>query len=126
MEGEQLQACVFVATAKSLPSRTWLASLFGSPKLSDADRLAILAGRAPKGALDPGPSSALASRWGARRCCARFAAFWQMKDRGRSSRELGLVDRYITEKPWAYGAMRIFNGLNAARKECGLPPIGKQ
>jgi assimilatory nitrate reductase catalytic subunit len=29
--------------------------LFGSPKLGDADRLAILAGRAPKGALESGP-----------------------------------------------------------------------
>jgi len=55
VDGERLQACVFVATAKSLPSRTWLATLFGSPKLSDVDRLAILAGRAPKGALEAGP-----------------------------------------------------------------------
>jgi hypothetical protein len=53
-------------------------------------------------------------------------AFWQMKDRARSSDELERVGRYITEKPWAYGAMRIFNGLNAARKECGLAPIGKR
>ena len=52
---EALQACVFVATAKSLPSRHWLATLFGSHKLSDTDRLALLAGRAPKGALETGP-----------------------------------------------------------------------
>ena len=55
VEGEALQACVFVATAKWLPSRNWLATLFGSQTLSDADRLAILAGRAPKGALESGP-----------------------------------------------------------------------
>jgi assimilatory nitrate reductase catalytic subunit len=55
VEGEVLQACVFVATAKWLPSRNWLATLFGSQTLSDADRLAILAGRAPKGALESGP-----------------------------------------------------------------------
>ncbi|HET7608447.1 MAG TPA: molybdopterin dinucleotide binding domain-containing protein, partial [Gammaproteobacteria bacterium] len=55
VDGERLQACVFVATAKSLPSRHWLATLFGAPKISDADRLAILAGRAPKGALEAGP-----------------------------------------------------------------------
>ncbi|HXS80830.1 MAG TPA: molybdopterin-dependent oxidoreductase [Gammaproteobacteria bacterium] len=54
IDGERLQACVFVATAKSLPSRNWLATLFASPKLSDADRLAILAGRAPKGSLEAG------------------------------------------------------------------------
>ena len=51
----RLQACVFVATTKSLPSRNWLATLFGPQALSDADRLAILAGRAPKGALESGP-----------------------------------------------------------------------
>jgi assimilatory nitrate reductase catalytic subunit len=55
VEGDALQACVFVATAKWLPSRNWLATLFGSQKISDADRLAILAGRAPKGALETGP-----------------------------------------------------------------------
>ncbi len=54
VEGEALQACLFVATAKTLPSRTWLASLFKS-KLDDADRMAILAGRAPRGALESGP-----------------------------------------------------------------------
>jgi assimilatory nitrate reductase catalytic subunit len=52
---DRLNACLFVAAAKSLPSRTWLATLFGSPKLRDADRLAILAGRAPTGALESGP-----------------------------------------------------------------------
>jgi assimilatory nitrate reductase catalytic subunit len=51
---DRLQACVFVATAKSLPSRTWLATLFAGDALADADRLAILAGRAPKGALESG------------------------------------------------------------------------
>jgi assimilatory nitrate reductase catalytic subunit len=54
VEGDVLQACVFVATAKTLPSRSWLATLFGSRTLTDADRLAILAGRAPKGALESG------------------------------------------------------------------------
>jgi len=53
--GDRLQACVFVATAKSLPSRTWLATLFANDELGDADRLAILAGRMPKGSLETGP-----------------------------------------------------------------------
>jgi assimilatory nitrate reductase catalytic subunit len=53
--GERLQACLFVATGKALPSRTWLATLFAPDKLADADRLAILAGRAPKGGLETGP-----------------------------------------------------------------------
>jgi assimilatory nitrate reductase catalytic subunit len=55
VERRRLEACVFVATAKWLPSRNWLATLFGAQMLSDADRLAILAGRAPKGSLDAGP-----------------------------------------------------------------------
>jgi assimilatory nitrate reductase catalytic subunit len=55
VENERLEACVFVAAAKSLPSRNWLATLFGAEKLSDADRVAILAGRAPNGALEAGP-----------------------------------------------------------------------
>ncbi len=52
---DRLRACLFVATTKWLPSRTWLATLFGSKPLSDSDRLAILAGRAPKGTPEAGP-----------------------------------------------------------------------
>jgi assimilatory nitrate reductase catalytic subunit len=55
VENETLQSCVFVATTRLLPSRNWLATLFGAQKVSDADRLAILAGRAPKGTLEAGP-----------------------------------------------------------------------
>ncbi len=52
---DRLQACVFVATSKALPSRTWLATLFGAERLADVDRLAILSGRAAKGCLESGP-----------------------------------------------------------------------
>jgi assimilatory nitrate reductase catalytic subunit len=55
VEGERLQACLFVATSKALPSRTWLATLFAPDRRADADRLAILAGRAPKGGVETGP-----------------------------------------------------------------------
>jgi assimilatory nitrate reductase catalytic subunit len=51
---ERLQSCLFVATAKSLPSRTWLATLFAG-SLGATDRLAILAGRAPQGGVETGP-----------------------------------------------------------------------
>jgi bacterioferritin-associated ferredoxin len=40
--------------ASSFPSN-WLATLFNSPALGDAERMAILAGRAPKGTLESGP-----------------------------------------------------------------------
>jgi assimilatory nitrate reductase catalytic subunit len=52
---DRLQACVFVATTKALPSRTWLATLFANDKLTDADRIAILAGRAAQGGVETGP-----------------------------------------------------------------------
>jgi assimilatory nitrate reductase catalytic subunit len=52
---ERLKACVFVATGKALPSRSWLATLFAADELADEDRLAILAGRAPKGRAESGP-----------------------------------------------------------------------
>ena len=52
-------------------------------------------------------------------------AFSKMGDRARASKELGLVGRYITEKPWVYGSMFVFKGLAAARNACGLAPIGK-
>jgi assimilatory nitrate reductase catalytic subunit len=51
----RLHACLFVATTKALPSRTWLASLFSADALDDAERLAILAGRAARPGADTGP-----------------------------------------------------------------------
>jgi assimilatory nitrate reductase catalytic subunit len=55
VDGNALQSCLFVAAAKSLPSRSWLGTLFSSTSLGDAERMAILAGRAPKGTLESGP-----------------------------------------------------------------------
>jgi assimilatory nitrate reductase catalytic subunit len=52
---ERLQACVFVARSKALPSRSWLAGLFAENTLSDASRLAILSGRPSKPGLESGP-----------------------------------------------------------------------
>ena len=53
--GERLQACVFVARSKALPSRSWLAGLFAEETLTDASRLAILSGRPSKPGLESGP-----------------------------------------------------------------------
>ena len=53
--GERLQACVFIARTKALPSRGWIAGLFAEETLSDASRLAILSGRPSKPALESGP-----------------------------------------------------------------------
>ena len=46
---------MFVAGSKALPSRTWLAGLFNDEALSEAARLAILAGRPSKPGLETGP-----------------------------------------------------------------------
>jgi assimilatory nitrate reductase catalytic subunit len=53
--GNRLQACVFVATTKALPSRTWLGGLFAEESISDATRFAILAGRSAKPGMETGP-----------------------------------------------------------------------
>jgi assimilatory nitrate reductase catalytic subunit len=52
---DRLKACVFVATTKALPSRTWLASLFADDILADSSRAAILAGRSAKPGMETGP-----------------------------------------------------------------------
>jgi assimilatory nitrate reductase catalytic subunit len=53
--GDRLQSCVFVATTKALPSRTWLGGLFGDEPLGAQQRAAILAGRAAKAGAETGP-----------------------------------------------------------------------
>lgn len=53
--GGRLQACLFVAPTKQLPSRTWLGGLFARDALDDAARAAILAGRPAKAGEESGP-----------------------------------------------------------------------
>jgi assimilatory nitrate reductase catalytic subunit len=53
--GDRLQACLFVAATKQLPSRAWLASLFAGGEITDATRLSILAGRSAKPGAEAGP-----------------------------------------------------------------------
>jgi len=50
----RLEACLFVAPDRELPSRTWLAGLFGQAELDAADRLSLLAGRPSKAQADAG------------------------------------------------------------------------
>lgn len=51
----RLEACVFLSARPDLPSRRWLARLFGQAQLEDADRACLLAGEAPDADGDPGP-----------------------------------------------------------------------
>ncbi|MEO8463716.1 MAG: molybdopterin-dependent oxidoreductase [Gammaproteobacteria bacterium] len=52
--GGRLQACLFVAPTKQLPSRTWIGGLFAHATLDDDARAAILAGRPTKAGEESG------------------------------------------------------------------------
>lgn len=72
VRGDVLESCVFVARDRqALPSRAWLASLFGSTAVTAADRLALLAGRPFVGAVDT--SAVVCSCYGVRRETIRTA-----------------------------------------------------
>ncbi|MCC2971669.1 nitrate reductase [Massilia sp. IC2-476] len=51
----RLQACLFLSRRPDLPARAWLGGLFAEAELSAKDRATLLAGRAPRQGLDPGP-----------------------------------------------------------------------
>jgi len=51
----RIESCVFLSARPDLPSRHWLASLFAREALTDADRLALLAGESPDAIADAGP-----------------------------------------------------------------------
>ncbi len=54
LRGDRLDACLFVAADGRLPGRTWLVGLLEGDGLADADRAALLAGRAPGARADEG------------------------------------------------------------------------
>ena len=53
---DRLEACVYVATRPELPSRSWLAELFGRDRLEDADRIGLLMGQPIEKGADAGPT----------------------------------------------------------------------
>ncbi|CAG9164643.1 nitrate reductase [Cupriavidus pinatubonensis] len=53
---DRLEACVYVATRPELPSRSWLAELFGRDRLEDADRIGLLMGQPIEKGTDAGPT----------------------------------------------------------------------
>jgi len=55
LDAGRLDRVLFTATTGALPPRDWLAELFGAPALSQADRIALLIGRAPGRAVDDSP-----------------------------------------------------------------------
>nr|WP_236901202.1 nitrate reductase [Cupriavidus necator] len=54
--GDRLEACVYVSTRPELPSRAWLAGLFGRERLEDADRIGLLLGQPMEKGADTGPT----------------------------------------------------------------------
>ncbi len=55
VRNDRLEACLYVSRRPELPSRGWLAGLFGKPALESADRGALLAGRPLGERADSGP-----------------------------------------------------------------------
>jgi assimilatory nitrate reductase catalytic subunit len=53
--GERLEACIYVSRRPDLPDRGWLAGLFERKRLETAERISLLAGRAPGVRSDAGP-----------------------------------------------------------------------
>ena len=53
---ERIEPCVFVSPRPDLPSRAWLAGLFGKEELAAADRAGLLSGRAIEPGVDAGPT----------------------------------------------------------------------
>jgi assimilatory nitrate reductase catalytic subunit len=57
IKNNRLQKCLFVAPGYiTLPSRTWLGSLFNREVLNPAERISLLAGKPPAGQIDAGPN----------------------------------------------------------------------
>jgi assimilatory nitrate reductase catalytic subunit len=52
----RIEACLFVSQRQDLPARAWLAGMFAQPKLTPAERLSLLSGRAREPGEDPGPT----------------------------------------------------------------------
>jgi assimilatory nitrate reductase catalytic subunit len=54
MVGSRVESCIFIAPSHELPSRSWLAGLFGKQVLSEEERKALLLGKPPAGEGDAG------------------------------------------------------------------------
>jgi assimilatory nitrate reductase catalytic subunit len=52
----RIEACLFVSARQDLPARAWLAGMFDRDRLTPADRINLLSGRAREPGIDPGPT----------------------------------------------------------------------
>jgi assimilatory nitrate reductase catalytic subunit len=53
---DRIAACLFVSPRPDLPSRNWLAGLFGKKQLEEADRTGLLLGESTQRGVDVGPT----------------------------------------------------------------------
>jgi assimilatory nitrate reductase catalytic subunit len=54
LDGDRLEACLFLSTGQPLPSRTWLVSLFTATGMDGPSRTGLLSGRPPADTPDEG------------------------------------------------------------------------
>jgi assimilatory nitrate reductase catalytic subunit len=52
---DRIAACLFLSPRQDLPARTWLASLFAKPRITDRDRMGLLLGQSTDARVDTGP-----------------------------------------------------------------------
>ena len=53
---DRIEACIFISPRPDLPSRAWLAGLFGKKKLEEVDRVGLLIGEPVNKQADTGPT----------------------------------------------------------------------
>ena len=56
LSDDRIDQCVFVSPRQDMPSRAWLASLFGKERLSEIDRVGLLVGQPVEKGADAGPT----------------------------------------------------------------------
>ena len=56
VQNGRMESCLFIGPRPELPSRSWLASLFAKPKISEVERASLLSGRPVDPAADAGPT----------------------------------------------------------------------
>ncbi|UEM02016.1 molybdopterin-dependent oxidoreductase [Skermanella rosea] len=54
LDGDRLEACLFLSFGPALPAREWLVGLFDTPSIDTDARCGLLSGRAPAGGPDEG------------------------------------------------------------------------
>ena len=69
----RIEQCVFISPRPDLPSRAWLASLFGQGALSTLDRAGLLSGQASTPGIDAGPTVCSCFGVGKNTICAAIA-----------------------------------------------------